>query len=32
MSDLGVLLIVVVFWLLSYALVRFAERLSGSGR
>ena len=32
MSDLGVLLLVIVFWLFSYALVKFAERLSGTER
>jgi hypothetical protein len=32
MSDLGVVLIVVAFFLLSYAVVKFAESLSGSGR
>ena len=32
MSDLGVLLMVVVFFLLSLGLVKFAERLSRTQR
>ena len=32
MSDLGVLLVIIVFYLLSHGLVKFAEHLSGTQR
>jgi hypothetical protein len=32
MSDLGVLVLVVAFYLLSHGLVKFAEKLARTGR